>query len=168
MDFLDQTGNCLDMDQRNQSLVLLPSSKIFPSVSVESTLTHSYYSRGQMDRSGTEDLGLVARLMYGHILSNTRILSASETSFVLLAGLIPQDVSHMRFATVSFNPLSTPQVNAQLKGHIQGATHHEDATVEEIKGVREVVIKICKASGMQKLDEDAIGGWGWRKSIADL
>ena len=46
-----------------------------------------------MDRSGTEDLGLVARLMYGYILSNTRILSASETSYVLLAGLIPQDVS---------------------------------------------------------------------------
>ena len=45
-----------------------------------------------MDRSGTEDLGLVARLMYGYILSNTRILSASESSFVLIAGLIPQDV----------------------------------------------------------------------------
>ena len=48
-----------------------------------------------MDRSGTEDLGLVARLMYGYILSNTRILSPSETSFVLLAGLIPQDVRSM-------------------------------------------------------------------------
>ena len=49
--------------------------------------------RGQMDRSGTEDLGLVARLMYGQILSNTRVLSSSESSFVLLAGLIPQDVT---------------------------------------------------------------------------
>lgn len=46
-----------------------------------------------MDRSGTEDLGLVARLMYGYILSNTRILSPSESSLVLIAGLIPQDVS---------------------------------------------------------------------------
>lgn len=46
----------------------------------------------QMDRSGTEDLGITARLMYGYILSNTNILSASETSFVLVAGLIPQDV----------------------------------------------------------------------------
>lgn len=46
----------------------------------------------QMDRSGTEDLGITARLMYGHILSNTNVLSASETSFVLVAGLIPQDV----------------------------------------------------------------------------
>lgn len=48
---------------------------------------------GQMDRSGTEDLGLTARLMYGYILSNTTVLSAAETSFVMIAGLIPQDVS---------------------------------------------------------------------------
>ena len=46
----------------------------------------------QMDRSGTEDLGITARLMYGYILSNTNVLTASETSFVLVAGLIPQDV----------------------------------------------------------------------------
>lgn len=48
---------------------------------------------GQMDRSGTEDLGLTARLLYGYILSNTNILSAAESSFVLIAGIIPQDVS---------------------------------------------------------------------------
>lgn len=48
---------------------------------------------GQLDRSGTEDLGITARLMYGYILSNTSVLSAAESSYVLLAGLIPQDVS---------------------------------------------------------------------------
>lgn len=48
---------------------------------------------GQMDRSGTEDLGLTARLMYGYILSNMSVLTAAESSFVLVAGLIPQDVS---------------------------------------------------------------------------
>jgi hypothetical protein len=48
---------------------------------------------GQMDRSGTEDLGITARLMYGYLLSNTNVLTAAETSFVLIAGLIPQDVS---------------------------------------------------------------------------
>lgn len=48
---------------------------------------------GQMDRSGTEDLGLTVRLMYGYILSNTSVLTAAESSFVLIAGLIPQDVS---------------------------------------------------------------------------
>jgi len=47
---------------------------------------------GQMDRSGTEDLGITARLMYGYILSNTNVLTAAETSYVLIAGLIPQDV----------------------------------------------------------------------------
>lgn len=46
--------------------------------------------------SGTEDLGIVARLMYGYILSNTSVLTAAETSYVLLAGLIPQDVSFFR------------------------------------------------------------------------
>ena len=47
---------------------------------------------GQMDRSGTGDLGLTARLIYGYLLSNTSILTAVETSYVLIAGLIPQDV----------------------------------------------------------------------------
>ncbi|KAL9110002.1 MAG: hypothetical protein Q9227_005341 [Pyrenula ochraceoflavens] len=47
---------------------------------------------GQMDRSGTEDLGLTARLMYGYILSNSNVLTAAESSFVLIAGIIPQDV----------------------------------------------------------------------------
>lgn len=46
----------------------------------------------QMDTSGAEDLGLIARLMYGHILSNTSILNGPETSYVLIAALIPQDV----------------------------------------------------------------------------
>jgi len=49
----------------------------------------------QMDNSGTEDLGLVARLMYSHILSNTSVLNAAETSFVMIAALIPQDVSQI-------------------------------------------------------------------------
>lgn len=49
---------------------------------------------GNLDRSGTEDLGLMARLMYGYILSNTSVLSAKDTSYVLLAGLIPQDVGY--------------------------------------------------------------------------
>jgi hypothetical protein len=43
----------------------------------------------QMDRSGTEDLGLIARLFYGYVLSNTSILTPAETSLVLVAGLVP-------------------------------------------------------------------------------
>ena len=57
----------------------------------------------QMDRSGTEDLGITARLMYGYILSNTNVLTASETSFVLVAGLIPQDVKRPSFFYASIH-----------------------------------------------------------------
>lgn len=104
---------------------------------------------GQMDRSGTGDLGLAARLMYGYILSNERVLDAKETSFVAMAGLIPQDV------------------NPQLKGHLRGALNN-GATIDEIKAVREIVISICEAAGMKRLDGDAVGGWGWREQIADV
>ncbi|KAI9724820.1 MAG: hypothetical protein M1812_000096 [Candelaria pacifica] len=104
---------------------------------------------GQMDRSGTEDLGLTARLMYGYLLSNTSVLTAAESSFVLLAGLIPQDV------------------NPQLKGHLKGALNN-GATIEEVKAVREVVIQICEASGMSSLGDGVAGGWGWRGEVANL
>lgn len=48
---------------------------------------------GQLDQSGAPDLGLLARLTYGYVLSNTDVLTPAETSFVLIASLIPQDVS---------------------------------------------------------------------------
>lgn len=40
--------------------------------------------------------------------------------------------------------------------------------MDEIRAVREVVIKICEASGMQKLSHDAVGGWGWRSEVANV
>lgn len=103
----------------------------------------------QMDRSGTEDLGLTARLIYGYILSNTNVLSPAETSFVVISALIPQDV------------------NPQLKGHLKGALNG-GATIEEVKAVRDVVLQICKAAGMRKLGDGEIDGWGWRKEVANL
>jgi hypothetical protein len=57
---------------------------------------------GQMDRSGMEDLGLIAKLMYGYILSNTSVLTVAETSFVLIAGLVPQDVCFLQVSTSKF------------------------------------------------------------------
>jgi len=104
---------------------------------------------GQMDRSGTEDLGLTARLMYGYVLSNTNVLSQAESSFVLIAGLIPQDV------------------NPQLKGHLKGALNG-GATVDEVKAVREIVIRICEASGMKTIGDGVPAGWGWRGEVANL
>lgn len=104
---------------------------------------------GQMDRSGTEDLGLTARLVYGYLLSNTQILSPIETSIVMIAGLIPQDV------------------NPQLKGHLRGALNG-GATVEEVRAVREVSIRICEAAGMARLAADEVVGWGWRNEVANV
>ncbi|KAF2089241.1 hypothetical protein K490DRAFT_72056 [Saccharata proteae CBS 121410] len=104
---------------------------------------------GQMDRSGTEDLGIVARLMYGYLLSNERVLDARDSSFVLVAALVPQDV------------------NPQLKGHLKGALGN-GAKVEEVMAVREIVIKICEATGMKQLGPDSPGGWGWREEVAKL
>ena len=99
---------------------------------------------GQMDRCGTEDLGLTARLMYGYLLSNERVLEKKETSFVLIAGLVPQDV------------------NPQLKGHLRGAVNN-GATVEEVRAVRNACVEICEAAGMKK---GACGGW--REDVATL
>lgn len=102
-----------------------------------------------MDQSGTEDLGLVARLLYGYILSNTNVLTSAETSYVLIAGLIPQDV------------------NPQLKGHLRGALNG-GATVEQVKAVRDIVIRICEAAGMKRISDDVPAGFGWREEVADL
>ncbi|KAG4430770.1 hypothetical protein IFR05_013739 [Cadophora sp. M221] len=103
----------------------------------------------QMDTPGTEDLGLIARLMYAHILSNTRILNGAETSYVLIAALIPQDV------------------NPQLKGHLRGA-QNGGATVEQVRAVRNIVMRICESAGMRKLEDTDITGWGWREDVATL
>jgi hypothetical protein len=63
---------------------------------------------------------------------------------VVLAGLIPQGV----------NPL--------LQGHPVGALNN-GATEGEVKAVRVVVIKVCKASGMKGLGEEALNGCDWRE-----
>ena len=80
--------------------------------------------------------------MNGYILSNTNVLSAKESSYCLIAGLIPLDV------------------NMQLKGHLQGALNN-GASVEEIRAVRDVVVRICEVAGMERLGEATVNGWGW-------
>lgn len=121
----------------------MPSSAILSRGQQYFSKTYGKVARrvmSQLDRSGTEDLGNTARLMYGYILSNTSVLDARETSYVLLAGLIPQDV------------------NAQLKGHLQGARNH-GATTEEVKAVRQVVLMICEILGMKNMEKGKTG-WG--------
>lgn len=79
-------------------------------------------------RNSYDDLGVVAELMYGHVFSNLKVLGERDTSLLLVAGLIPQNV------------------NPQLKGHLKGALNN-GATVEEVMAVREMVLKICKEAG---------------------
>lgn len=43
--------------------------------------------------------GLTARLMYGYILSNRNVLTAAETSFALIARLVPQDVCFLQVSS---------------------------------------------------------------------
>ncbi|KAI9825420.1 MAG: hypothetical protein M1832_001150 [Thelocarpon impressellum] len=104
---------------------------------------------GDMTHSGTEDLAILARLLYGHVLSNTAVLSPLETSCVIIASLIPQDV------------------NPQLKGHLRGALNH-GASLAQLRAVRDVVIRLCAAAGMTRLPDGAAGGWGWRGEVASL
>lgn len=58
-------------------------------------------------------------------------------------------------------------MNPQLKGHLKGALNN-GATVEEVRAVREIVIKICEAAGMTNLNGSAKGGWGWSHPVANI
>ena len=58
-------------------------------------------------------------------------------------------------------------MNPQLKGHLRGALNG-GATVEEVRAVRGVVMKICEASGMKTIWEDFPAGWGWRGEVTSL
>lgn len=95
IDMLDEpgspspTGRAGDMLEAPPSEVLQRGRVFFDEV--YGKLARRIQSR--LDSSGTEDLGLATRLVYGHFISNTKILSPMETSLVMIAGLIPQDVS---------------------------------------------------------------------------
>jgi len=137
---------------RRSDIYDIPSSQILRRGQAFFDMVYGKISKrvmGQMDRSGTEDLGLIARLMYGHILSNTTMLNPVETSYVLIAGLIPQDV------------------NPQLKGHLRGAING-GAAAEEVQAVRQIVCSLCQAAGMKMIDESVVAGWGWREDVANL
>lgn len=66
--------------------------------------------------------------VYGPVLSFVDIISAKETSFVVISALIPQDV------------------NPTLKGHLKGALN-QGATKEDIESVRGLTLDICDWSG---------------------
>lgn len=66
----------------------------------------------------------------------------------------------------------TFQVNPQLKGHLRGALNG-GASVEQVRAVRQLAIRVCEAAGMRVLAGEqpgaaAAGGWGWRTEVQDL
>lgn len=63
--------------------------------------------------------------------------------------------------------INPEQVNPQLKGHLRGA-QNGGATVEEVRAVRSIVMRICESAGMRKLEETDVAGWGWREDVATL
>lgn len=88
---------------------------------------------GQLDRSGAPDLGLLARLTYGYVLSNADVLTPVETSFVLIASLIPQDVSNFTggghsaarrpCALLTPNSVGEPSTKGTFAGCIEWRRH---------------------------------------------
>ncbi|ODV91550.1 hypothetical protein CANCADRAFT_16741, partial [Tortispora caseinolytica NRRL Y-17796] len=66
---------------------------------------------------------------YGALLSFTGILTAKETSLVIIASLVPQDV------------------NPQLKGHLKGALNN-GASKEETMSARALALDITTSSGI--------------------
>ena len=146
-EFLDSdfspTGRTSDIYKTSSSVILERGRHYFAKTygKVADQITRSL-------STSSEDLGHTALLNYSYILSNVKVLSARESSFTMLAGLIPQDV------------------NAQLKGHLRGALNH-GSTTEEVGAVRDAVIRICKHSGMAKLGHQQCG-WGWTSDVASL
>lgn len=76
--------------------------------------------------------------VYGPLLSFSKILSPKQTSLVVIACLIPQDV------------------NPQLKGHLRGALNN-GATKEEVRDTRQLSIEICEWCGVS-----------WKEEVAKL
>ncbi|KAG2137692.1 hypothetical protein BD769DRAFT_1435642 [Suillus cothurnatus] len=69
------------------------------------------------------------KLGYGYVYAFMGVTSAKETSFAMISALIPND---------------TPR---QVEWHLTGAVRN-GATVEEVKGVREIALKIAIKAGV--------------------
>ena len=92
--------------------------------------------------TGSPSLTHLVRLLYGHLLSDDRILSPSETSAVVIAALVPT---------------AEGEVGRQLKGHLRGGTRL-GLSAEEVRTVRAVAVDVCKRAGVV-----------WRgREVADL
>lgn len=91
-----------------------------------------------------DDLGVVAELLYAHVLSNTEVLGARDTSLLVVAGLVPQDV------------------DPQLRGHVKGAVTN-GATEGQVEAVRGLAEACCRVAGREVAGSGSGGGSGGAK-----
>ncbi|KAG2359207.1 AhpD-like protein [Suillus spraguei] len=88
-----------------------------------------------MLRSAYPDLEhFTIKLGYGYVYAFMEVTSAKETSFAMISALIPND---------------TPR---QVEWHLPGAVRN-GATVEEVRGVREIALKIAIKAGVSLKNE---------------
>ncbi|WBW71879.1 carboxymuconolactone decarboxylase-like protein, Pxp2 [Schizosaccharomyces osmophilus] len=81
-------------------------------------------------QSSSSDLAHIAiDYAYGKVLSFNEVISPLETSLMIIASLVPQDV------------------NPQLRGHLKGALNH-GATKEQVMAARNISVAIAKDSGI--------------------
>ncbi|EEB07542.1 fungal protein [Schizosaccharomyces japonicus yFS275] len=83
-----------------------------------------------MTNSSLDLANLAIDYAYGKVLSYSGVISPLETSFVIIAALIPLDV------------------NPQLRGHLKGALNH-GASREEVMEVRSIALDIARQCGIQ-------------------
>jgi alkylhydroperoxidase/carboxymuconolactone decarboxylase family protein YurZ len=74
------------------------------------------------------------KIGYGYVYAFMGVTSAKETSFAMISALIPND---------------TPR---QVEWHLTGAVRN-GATVEEVRGVREIALKIAIKAGVPLKNE---------------
>ncbi|KAI5801145.1 hypothetical protein EDC01DRAFT_764503 [Geopyxis carbonaria] len=110
-------------------------------------------------RASYPDLASVARVVYGHVLSEDAVLGAKETGLVMVAGLA----------------VAGRAMAPQVKGHVRGALNN-GATREEVAAVGRLAGCVVRWVREEEREEEERGegwtGWGelpgleegWRKS----
>lgn len=94
----------------------------------------SYRVKSQMETSYPDLWFYAINHVYAPLFSFTDVLSAKETSLVVVACLIPQDV------------------NPQLKGHLKGALNN-GCSREEVAEARQLIIDLATWSGITWKEE---------------
>lgn len=131
---LTQLKNATPVELR-RSEPLRSEASIDGSHSVGATFFDQVYGKiakrviGQMSTAYPDLAQYTINHVYGPLLSYTGVLGPKDTSLVVLACLIPQDV------------------NPQLKGHLKGALNN-GATVEEVMSARQLSLDICDWCGI--------------------